>query len=110
MPAPTRGSHRGRLSWRTAAAVEACCEAVHDLQPRTAMFDALATSPYDRHASDASSAGWKEAETCTYHVRASERGYVAYCREKNLGREGSTVAHAIQALRTAIAVNCAERS
>jgi hypothetical protein len=49
-----------------------------------------------------SAAGRKAAETCTYHVTASRNGFLASCREMNVGREGDTVAHAVDALRTAI--------
>ena len=47
-------------------------------------------------------AGRKAAETCTYHVTVSRNGFLASCREMNVGREGDTVALAIDALRTAI--------
>ncbi len=44
-----------------------------------------------------------KAFSYTYRLRASETGFVATCRELNLGSEGDTVQHAIDALRAEIA-------
>lgn len=49
-----------------------------------------------------SSEGRQEAESCTYHVTLSRHGFLAYCREANIGREADSVAVAISALRAAI--------
>lgn len=43
-----------------------------------------------------------EAETCTYHVKMCDNGFLAYCREMNISREGDTVSVAVDALRNAI--------
>ena len=48
------------------------------------------------------SEGRREAESCTYHVTLSPRGFLAYCREVNIGCEADTIAFAIDALRNAI--------
>jgi len=48
------------------------------------------------------SEGRRQAESCTYHVTLSQHGFLAFCREANIGREADTVAVAIDALRDAI--------
>jgi len=48
------------------------------------------------------SEGRRAAESCTYHVTLSPHGFLAYCREANIGREADSVSVAIDALRDAI--------
>ena len=43
-----------------------------------------------------------EAERLTYCVTKSPRGFLAHCRELDIGREAKTVSMAIEALRNAI--------
>lgn len=43
-----------------------------------------------------------EAETCTYHVTKTAHGFLARCRDLDVGAEGATVSMAIEALRSAI--------
>jgi hypothetical protein len=43
-----------------------------------------------------------EAETCTYHVTRTSQGFLARCRDLDVGAEGATVSMAIEALRSAI--------
>src|ERR1035437_8731543 len=43
-----------------------------------------------------------EAETCTYHVTKTAHGFLARCRDLDVGVEGATVSMAIEALRSAI--------
>jgi hypothetical protein len=47
----------------------------------------------------------QEADACTYRVTRSEHGFLARCRDLELGREGHTVSIAVAALRSAIAAN-----